>query len=100
MEKFRFEQVVKDHQDSILEEGERMIDYHRTIRWVMFDWGWVIETSFLDDYQTTTIETLISYNGETAVLIHRFRYGPDYNEMQQYLRDDFFPVPSCVRLLP
>lgn len=98
--KFTYEQIVWDHQNEIIEQDEITIDFHRSMRWVMFNWGWVIETCHLDEEQTTTIETLVSYNRKSATITHRFRYGPNHDKMKTYQRDDLFPVSSIVRLLP
>jgi hypothetical protein len=97
--KFQYEDIVWDHADDIVESGEKAVDFHHYMRWVMFTWGWVIETRHVDDEQTTTVETLVSYNGKTAVITHRERYGPSHTEMKPYPRDNVLPVPSRVRLL-
>lgn len=96
--RFQFEQIVEDHQMEIVDGGNKVIDFHRTMRYVMFDWGWVIETCHVDDEGTATIETLISYTGNTATITHRHRCGPNHDEMKAYLRDSEFPVPCVVRL--
>lgn len=100
MNKYSFDQIAHDHRDEIIEYGVKEIDFQRSMRWYMFDWGWVIETCHFDMEQTATIETLISYNGETATLIHRRRFGVNCNEMKPYHRDNILPIPSKVRLLP
>lgn len=99
-EKFQYEQIVWDHYDEIVERGEKLLGFLRYMRWVMFDWGWAIETSRLDEENTLIVETLISYNAKTATIVHRYRSGPNHNEMKTYQRDNLFPVSSIVRLLP
>lgn len=98
--KFEYDQVVWDHQAEIIEEVRKFIDFRHTMRITMFEWGWVIETTHIDEDDTVTMETLISYNGYTATVTHRERYGPDYDEMKTYPRDDLLPIPSIVRLWP
>lgn len=100
MSNLKFDQVVEDHRHEIMEVGNKTIDFHHSMRWVMFDWGWVIETSLFDEELTTTVETLVSYTGRTAVLIHRQRFGLEHHEMKPYRRDDEFPVACQVRLMP
>jgi hypothetical protein len=96
----KFDQIVENHTTEILEEGGKTIDFHRSMRWVMFDWGWVIETNQIDEDLTTTVETLVSYTGKTAVLIHRHRFGLHHNEMKSYQRDDLFPIACQVQMMP
>jgi hypothetical protein len=96
----KFDQIVESHRNGILESGNKTIDFHRSMRWVMFDWGWVIETNHIDDELTTTVETLVSYTGDTAVLIHRHRFGLHHNEMKPYQRDDLFPIACRVKMMP
>lgn len=99
-EDFRFDRLLKTHLDEVIEERHYVIDFHRDMRCAMFEWGWVILTTHLDSEQTTTCETLISYNGKTATLVHRYRYGPNFNRLQPYDRDDILPIPSTVSLIP
>jgi hypothetical protein len=98
-EKFGYDQVVWDHQGEIIEQTEKTIDSYHTMRVTMFNWGWVIETCWVDEDYTVTLETLISYDGCTATITHRTRYGPNCNR-QAYPRDNHFPIPSIVRLRP
>lgn len=100
MSGLKFDQIVEDNRQDIVEDGNKTVDFFRSMRWVMFEWGWVIETSLLDDELTTTVETLISYTGRTAVLIHRRRFGVEHTEMKPYQRDDAFPIACHVRLMP
>lgn len=97
---FRYDEILESHAGEVIEEYAKVLSFHCDMRCVMFEWGWAIETNRLDSEQTTTVETLISYNGETAVLVHRHRYGPNYDEFQPYDRDSILPVPSVVRLTP
>jgi len=99
-EKFEYDQVVWDHQTEIIEEVSKFIDFRHTMRITMFEWGWVIETTHIDEDDTVTMETLISYDGYTATITYRERYGPDHDEMKTYLRDNLLPIPSIVRLQP
>ena len=96
----KFDQIVENHTAEIVEEGNKTIDFHRSMRWVMFDWGWVIETNQIDEDLTTTVETLVSYTGKTAVLIHRRRFGLSHHEMKPYQRDDLFPIACQVHMMP
>lgn len=96
----KFDQIVENHPTEILEEGNKTIDFHRSMRWVMFDWGWVIETNHIDEDLTTTVETLVSYTGQTAVLIHRHRFGLQHDGMKSYQRDDLFPIACRVKIMP
>ena len=99
-EKFGYEHVVLDHQSEIIEQTGKVIDFHRTMRLTMFEWGWAIETCHVDEDHTTTLETLITYDGYTATITHRARFGPNHDEMKTYRRDSLFPIPSIVRLWP
>lgn len=97
--KFQFQQIVDAHQMEIVEGGQMYINFHYSMRYVKFDWGWVIETCHIDEEGTTTIETLISYTGLTATIVHRVRCGLNHDEMKTYPRDSEYPVPSIVRLI-
>jgi hypothetical protein len=98
--KFEYDQIVWDHREEIVEQTERLIDDYHTMRVTMFEWGWVIETRCVDEDYTTTLETLVSYDGYTATITHRARYGPFYDGTETYVRDSFLPIPSIVRLRP
>jgi hypothetical protein len=100
VDEMKFDQIVENHRDQILESGKKTIDFHRSMRWVMFDWGWVIETNHMDGDLTTTVETLVSYTGKTAVLIHRHRFGLYHDEMKPYHRDDVYPIACQVKMMP
>ena len=98
--KFEYGQVVWDHRAGIIEEVRKFIDFRHTMRITTFEWGWVIETTHIDEDDTVTKETLISYTGYTATITYRERYGPNHDEMKTYPRDDLLPIPSIVRLRP
>lgn len=98
--KFEYDQIVWDHQDEILDQVEKYIDVQRSMDITMFEWGWVIETCHVDENRTITLETLVSYDGYTATITNRTRFGPEHNEMQSYPRDNCLPIPSIVRLWP
>lgn len=100
VDNWQFSKIAQSHFDEIMDTGEIVIDFNRTLRWMALTWGWVIETIHIDEEQTKTIETLVSYNGETATITHRRRCGPNFNEMKSYVRDSEFPVPCIVNLLP
>ncbi len=96
-----YTQVVLDHLTEIVETRERKINAQCTMRWTMFDWGWVIETTRNDSMMCiTTVETLISYCGKDAVIVNRFRFGRNHSKTTLYARDHIYPVASIVRLLP
>ena len=97
---FQFDQLVMNRLEELIETGKCVITTDRSMRWVKFTWGWVIETCNFDTAKTTTIETLISYNSRSAVIVHRARFGPNYTETVQYSRDYVYPVSSIVWLSP
>jgi len=98
--RFEYDKIIEDHQDEILDQAEKYIDAQRSMDITMFEWGWVIETCHVDENHTVTLETLVSYDGYTATITNRTRFGPEHNEMQPYPRDDYLPIPSIVRLWP
>lgn len=100
MGNLKFDQIVQNNEADIVEEGDKTVDFFRSMRWAMFTWGWVVETSLFDAELTTTVETLVSYDAQTAILVHRHRFGVQHHEMKQYQRDDAFPVSCQVRLMP
>lgn len=100
MDKWQFDEVVRSHAHEIMDNGHITISFTRTLKWVMCEWGWIIETTFYDEEETATVETLITYNGKTATLVHRHRFGPCYNVFKSYPRDTQYPIPCIVRLLP
>jgi hypothetical protein len=97
--KYKFDKLVDRYCDEIVDFGEVAVDFCRTMRWIVLVWGFIIETAYVDDDWTTVFETLVSYNGKTATLVHRYREGPNHNKMKRYLRDEQYPIPCCVKLL-
>lgn len=100
VDKYKFDAIVDRHCDEVVGYDNTYVDFWRSMRWVIMTWGFVIETTHEDRDRTTTYETLVSFDGVKAVLMHRCREGPNYNEMNRYLRDEQYPVPCRVRLLP
>jgi len=98
--KYQFDEVVDRHCDKIVDHGDIYIDFWRSMRWVVTSWGFIIETAYEDNDRTITYETLVSFDRIKAVLMHRYREGPNHNEMKRYLRDEQYPIPCHVRLLP
>lgn len=60
---------------------------------------YVIETEYVDEDGTTTLEVLGSQDGKTAVLMNRERFGQAHDNMKPYPRDNQYPVGCRVRLL-
>jgi len=100
LDRYKFDNIVDRHCDNIVDWGGTYIDLWHSMRWVVMPWGFVIETICEDDNRTTTYETLIAFNRKKAVLIHRYREGLCHDEMKRYLRDEQYPIPCRVRLLP
>lgn len=63
-----------------------------------YRWGYAIETDYINDEATVTLEFLTSLDGITAMLVHREREGPCHSEMRSYPRDSEYPVGSKVNL--
>ena len=70
---------------------------HMTI--VEYTWGHIIQTEYVDAEGTTTLEVLKSWDTRMAVIIHRERFGPEFDAMRAYYRDNHYPVGAVVRLL-
>ena len=70
---------------------------HMTI--VEYTWGHIIQTEYIDAEGTTTLEVLKSWDARMAVILHRERFGPEFDEMRTYHRDNYYPVGAVVRLL-
>jgi hypothetical protein len=95
-----YAQVVKDNKDCFIECARTCVDFHRLIRWSMFDWGWVIETQQELASGELVKETIITHDGTFGVVTHRERVGANYEEDGPCDRDDRFPISSIVRLKP
>jgi len=95
-----YNQIVAKHEAAIMEFRQKQLDFHRGMKWVMLDWGWVIETIQETANKEIIKETLISHDGRVAVIVARNRYTADYSNMCKCLRDDDYPVGSIVRLAP
>lgn len=94
-----YDQIVAPCMASVIEFRHKQLDFHRGMKWVMLDWGWVIETTQETDRKEIIKETLISHDGRVAVITARNRYAADYSNMHKCLRDDGYPVGSIVRLV-
>ena len=75
------------------------LDFHRGMKWVMLDWGWVIETSQETGGKDVIKETLISHDGKVAVITARSILSAGSPVECRCLRDDDYPVGSIVRLM-
>jgi hypothetical protein len=98
-----YELIVTHEEASIMEFRHKQLDFHRSMKWVMLDWGWVIETSQESGNGKDIIkETLISHDGKAAVITARkvesVTSGEDY-PVWKCLREDDYPVGSIVRLV-
>jgi hypothetical protein len=95
-----YNQIVALHEGSIIEFRQKQLDFHRGMKWVMLDWGWVIETSLETAGKEIIKETLISHDGRVAVITARFLLWAKPDTVWKSLRDDDYPVGSIVRLAP
>jgi hypothetical protein len=93
-----YEQIVSGHEASIMEFRHVQLDFHRGMKWVMLDWGWVIETSQETAGKDVIRETLISHDGRVAVITAREIVAANSGGTCRCLRDDDYPVGSIVRL--
>jgi hypothetical protein len=94
-----YTQIVAKHEASIIEFRHTQLDFHRGMKWVMLDWGWVIETSQETTGKEIIKETLISHDGRVAVITARTLDSTRGTEVWKCWRDDDYPVGSIVRLL-
>jgi hypothetical protein len=94
-----YEQIVSTNEASIMEFRHVQLDFHRGMKWVMLDWGWVIETSQETAGKDIIKETLVSHDGRTAVITARTVDSAKSNKVWKCLRDDDYPVGSIVRLV-
>lgn len=94
-----YEQIVSEYEASIMEFKHVQLDFHRGMKCVMLDWGWVIETSQETGSKDIIKETLISHDGLTAVITAREVVGIHSVGTCRCLRDDDYPVGSMVRLV-
>ena len=96
-----YEQIVTHEEAAIMEYRHVQLDFNRSMKWVMLDWGWVIETSQTTEGGDTIKETLISYDGRVAVVTAREIVPPRpvITNIYKCLRDDIYPVGSMVRLV-
>ena len=98
---FCYSNIVALNASEILDTRCVYPDFHSSMRCTRFSWGWVIETAKYDSVASVqTIETLVSYDGVTAVIVHRERHGDESFAKRSYSRDLFYPVSSIVRLIP
>lgn len=98
-----YEQIVTHEEASIMEFRHKQLDFHRSMKWVMLDWGWVIETSQESGNGKDIIkETLVSHDGKAAVVtarrVENVASGVEYR-VWKCLREDTYPVGSIVRLV-
>jgi hypothetical protein len=94
-----YENIVTDQEASIMEYQHVQLDFHRSMKWVMLDWGWVIQTSQETAGKDIIRETLISHDGRVAVITARQLSTSTRATVWKCLRDDDYPVGSIVRLL-
>jgi hypothetical protein len=74
------------------------VNFVRFMTVAVYDWGYIIETEYVDEDGTTTLEVLGSQDGKTAVIMNRERFGTAHNDMKSYPRDSHYPVGCRVRL--
>ena len=96
-----YERIAASHEASIMEFRHKVLDFHREIKCVMLDWGWVIETSQQAGSKDIIKETLVSYNGKVAVITARKLVSPEGHvyPVWKCMREDTYPVGSIVRLV-
>jgi hypothetical protein len=94
-----YEQIVAEHEASIMEFRHVQLDFHRGMKLVMLDWGWVIETSQETGGKDVIRETLVSHDGREAVITARSVDSDRLAGTCRCLRDDDYPVGSIVRLV-
>jgi hypothetical protein len=70
----------------------------RILRVAVFEDKQVVQTEVLGEDGITVVETLITYDGNTAVMIDRERFGLGHEVMRTYPRDYEFPIGGTVRL--
>lgn len=58
----------------------------------------VLQTEILGEDGITVVETLLTYDDDTALIIDRHRFGTGHESMRSYPRDCEFPIGSTVRL--
>lgn len=95
-----YDVIVACDEASIMEFHHKQLDFHRGWRWIMLDWGWVLETTQETAAKEIIKETLVTHDGREAVITARRAVAADYGEMWACDRDDTFPVGCIVRLTP
>jgi hypothetical protein len=95
-----YNQIVSEHEASIMEFRHVQLDFHRGMKLVMLDWGWVIETTQETAGKDIIKETLVSHDSRNAVITARqLNSSPTTVMGWKCMRDDDYPVGSIVRLL-
>jgi len=92
-----FEQFLKTNQD-YLQLNSIGVSFVRFMTVAQFEWGYLIETEYVNEEGITTLEVLASKDGKIAVLINRERLGAVHDNMKSYPRDSRYPIGCRVRL--
>ena len=93
-----YKQIVFVHQNSVMEFKHVQADFHRGMKCVMLDWGWVIKTTLETTDKDIINETLVSHDSRTAVITAREVIPANPGGTCRCLRDDDYPIGSIVRL--
>lgn len=98
-QQFCYANIVGLNTSEILDTYCVRPNFRDCMHWTSFSWGWAIETT-KNANGIQIIETLVSYDGVTAVVVHREHHGKKQYKMQPHFRNSLYPVPSVIRLLP